>query len=151
MMTELPETRQSLLLRVGDPADAEAWREFAAIYRPAVYRLARRRGLQDADAEDLSQRVLVAISQKIAEWRPTSPRGAFRAWVSVIARNLALNALTRTRVDTAKGGTSVVDRLARQPAREEQGGEQTGSDFDDEYRRAVFRLAADQICGEFQE
>src|SRR5579872_2740976 len=125
MMTELPDTRESLLLRVGDPANAEAWREFAAIYRPAVYRMARRRGLQDADAEDLSQRVLVAISQKIAEWRPTSPQGAFRAWVSVIARNLAINALTRTRIDSAKGGTSVVDRLTQQPGRDEPDNELT--------------------------
>src|SRR6266853_60663 len=80
MMTELPDTRESLLLRVCDPANAEAWREFAAIYRPAVYRLARRRGLQDADAEDLAQRVLVVVSRKIADWRPTSPRGAWRGW-----------------------------------------------------------------------
>ena len=150
-MTELPETRESLLLRVGDPANAEAWREFAAIYRPAVYRLARRRGLQDADAEDLSQRVLVAISQKIADWRPTSPQGAFRAWVTVIARNLALNALTRTRIDSAKGGTSVIERLARQPAQEGSGGELTAREFNDEYRRALFRRMSDQICGEFQE
>ncbi len=155
-MTELPDTRESLLLRVGDPANAEAWREFAAIYRPAVYRMARRRGLQDADAEDLSQRVLVAISQKIADWRPTSPHGAFRAWVSVIARNLALNALTRARLDTAKGGTSVVERLARQPDREESVREQrgedvTGREFNDECRRAVFRLVSEQIRGEFQE
>jgi len=150
-MTELPDTRESLLMRVGDPANAEAWREFAAIYRPAVYRLARRRGLQDADAEDLSQRVLVAISQKIAKWRPTSPRGAFRAWVTIIARNLAINALTRTRIDSAKGGTSVVDRLARQPARDEPDNALTGGEFDEEYRRAVFRLASDQIRGEFQE
>jgi RNA polymerase sigma-70 factor (ECF subfamily) len=151
MMTELPDTRESLLLRVSDPSNAEAWREFAAIYRPAVYRMARRRGLQDADAEDLSQRVLVAISQKIAEWRPTSPQGAFRAWVSVIARNLALNALTRTRVDSGKGGTSVIERLARQPAREEGGREQSDNEFDDEYRRALFRRASEQIRGEFQE
>ena len=150
-MTEVPDTRESLLLRVSDPANAEAWREFAAIYRPAVYRLARRRGLQDADAEDLSQRVLVVISQKIAEWRATSPQGAFRAWVAVVARNLALNALTRTRFDEAKGGTSVVDRLTQQPARDDWGGEQTGDQFDNEYRRALFRLAADQIRSEFQE
>ncbi|HJN10352.1 MAG: hypothetical protein QGG09_11400 [Pirellulaceae bacterium] len=53
-MAQLPETRNSLLLKVRDPADADAWIEFAAIYRPVIYRLARRRGLQDADAEDLA-------------------------------------------------------------------------------------------------
>ncbi len=143
-MTELPDTRESLLLRVGDPANAEAWREFSAVYRPAIYRLARRRGLQDCDADDLAQRVLVAISGKIAEWRPTSPRGAFRAWLAVIARNLIVNALTRRPPDTAKGGSSVIVRLERQPAA-------AVPEFDEEYRRALFRLAAEQVRPEFQE
>src|SRR5262245_18265134 len=105
-MTELPETRDSLLVRVADPADAGAWRELAAIYRPAVYRLARRRGLQDADADDLAQRVLVAISRKIGEWRPAAPRGSFRAWLAVVARNLAINALARGRRGAGAGGAS---------------------------------------------
>jgi RNA polymerase sigma-70 factor (ECF subfamily) len=41
-MAQLPETRNSLLLKVRNPEDADAWSEFAAIYRPAIYRLARR-------------------------------------------------------------------------------------------------------------
>jgi RNA polymerase sigma-70 factor (ECF subfamily) len=145
-MTELPDTRESLLLRVGDPANAEAWREFVAIYRPAIYRLARRRGLQDCDADDLAQRVLITISGKITDWRPTSSHGAFRAWLSVIARNLIVNALTRRQPDLGKGGSSVIERLQQQPA-----GEDAAPEFDDEQRRAIFRLASEQVRQEFQE
>ena len=145
-MTELPDTRESLLLRVGDPANADAWREFAAIYRPAVYRLARRRGLQDSDADDLVQRVLLAVWEKIAEWRPTSPHGAFRAWLSVIARNLIVNALSRRRPDSGKGGSSVVALLQQQPA-----GEDVAQELDEEYRRAIFRQASEQVRPEFHE
>lgn len=60
-MTEIPETRHSLLVRVRDPRDHEAWDQFARIYRPVAYRLARAHGLQDADAEELAQSVLMAI------------------------------------------------------------------------------------------
>ncbi|MSR60151.1 MAG: sigma-70 family RNA polymerase sigma factor [Planctomycetaceae bacterium] len=145
-MTEIPDTRESLLMRIGDPADVEAWQEFAEIYRPAAYRMARRRGLQDADADDLAQRVLVAISEKIAQWRPTSPSGSFRAWLSVVARNLIVNAITRRRPDFAKGGSSVIERLGNHPERDT-----TQVEFDEEYRRALFRLASEQIQHEFQE
>src|SRR6185295_10812450 len=112
-----------------DRADVEAWREFAAIYRPAAYRLARRRGMQDADAEDLAQRVLVTISEKIATWRPTSPKGSFRAWLSVVARNQIVNAVTRRRPDSATGGSGVVERLNNHPATEE-----LNDEFEEEYR-----------------
>ena len=47
-----PETRASLLARLNDPISDEAWREFAAIYRPLIIRVAVARGLQHADAED---------------------------------------------------------------------------------------------------
>jgi RNA polymerase sigma factor (sigma-70 family) len=147
-MPELPDTRDSLLLKVGEPANAEAWQEFTAIYRPAVYRLARKRGLQDADAEDLAQRVLVVVSQKIAEWRPASPQGAFRGWLITIARNAIINALTRGARNSAVGGSSMLARLDRQPDRN---GEFEGADIDEEVRRGLFRQAAEQIRPEFQE
>ena len=47
-----PTTRPSLLVRIRDARDAEAWREFVRLYSPLVYRFARRKGLQDADAAD---------------------------------------------------------------------------------------------------
>ncbi len=60
-MAELPETRESLLLKLRDPADAAAWERFVSVYRPAVYRFARRCGLQHADADDLAQQVVAAV------------------------------------------------------------------------------------------
>ena len=57
-MSESPGTRASLLVRIRDPEDKDAWRQFVAIYAPLIHGLARRRGLQDADASDLTQEVL---------------------------------------------------------------------------------------------
>ena len=67
-MSHSPETRASLLLRLADRADEAAWQEFAKIYTPVVYRLALRRGLQHADAEDLSQQVLASVAKAIDRW-----------------------------------------------------------------------------------
>ncbi len=66
-MSQVPETRDSLLLRLADAADHEAWCQFTAIYRPLIYRVARRRGLQDADAQDLAQQVLLSVAGAIDE------------------------------------------------------------------------------------
>ena len=65
-MHTTPETRPSLLLRLRNPQDEQAWREFLELYEPLIERLARRRGLQHADARELVQEVLVAVEFPIA-------------------------------------------------------------------------------------
>jgi RNA polymerase sigma-70 factor (ECF subfamily) len=60
-----PETRESLLASLNSPVADEGWREFAAIYRPLIFRVAVAKGLQHADAEDLSQEVEEKGSQAI--------------------------------------------------------------------------------------
>src|SRR5262245_41353929 len=56
-MAEASCTRASLLVRIRDPHDHEAWRQFVAIYAPLIHGFARSRGVQDADAADLTQEV----------------------------------------------------------------------------------------------
>ena len=70
-MSEFPDTRESLLLQVRDPENREAWDQFAQIYRPIIFRTALARGLQDADAHDLAQKVLIAVASAIG--RSLSP------------------------------------------------------------------------------
>ena len=62
-MAEPPLTRITLLARIRDGRDGDAWQEFVQIYGPVVYRFARNRGLQDADAADLMQDVLRSVAR----------------------------------------------------------------------------------------
>lgn len=144
-MDELPLTRDSLILRLRDPADAVAWREFVALYEPLVYNLACRKGLQDADARDLCQEVLLTVARAVHRWEPDPIRGTFRGWLFRITRNLLVNFLTRQHEPRGSGATSVQELLEAQPSADPT----ATALFEAEYRRRVFQWAADEIQGEF--
>ncbi|HEY1380012.1 MAG TPA: sigma-70 family RNA polymerase sigma factor [Gemmataceae bacterium] len=143
-MSDYPETRASLILRLKNDADQAAWGEFVEIYWPIVYRLARRKGLQDADAEDLAQQVLASVAAAVHRWDPDRAPARFRTWLHRIARNRIINALTRRKPDRAAGGDSAEQTLADQAA-----GGPDSELLRDEHRREVLHWAARQIRGEF--
>src|SRR5689334_632321 len=90
-MAEIPTTRASLLLRLRDPEDEAAWREFVELYAALVYNYARKQGLQDADAADLTQEVLRAVAGAVGRLDYDPRRGAFRNWLFTIVRNKLAN------------------------------------------------------------
>jgi RNA polymerase sigma factor (sigma-70 family) len=144
-MTESPETRLSLIVRLKDRGDQEAWSEFLEIYRPLVYRLAIAKGLQDADAEDVTQQVFASLAQAVERWQPDADRARFRTWLTTVARNATLNALTRRVPDRASGETAERALLA----------EYVGPAADSqlmlaESRREIFQWAARRVRGEFE-
>lgn len=145
-MPEFPETNHSLIARVKDLGDGASWVEFLGIYQPVVYRMARRRQLQDADAQDVMQQVFLSISRSIEGWEPGDGQPPFRAWLTTIARNAITKALARRPRDRATGTTSAADLLENQPA-----AEATASEIMAEARREIIRWATEQIRSEFSE
>lgn len=147
-MIDSPATRQSLLVRLKDPRDTQAWTEFVAIYAPLVDRLARARGLQEADAADLAQEVFRAVAGAIGRYDPDPARGSFRGWLFRIARNLIINLLAARRArPQASGDSDVRELLDQVPAPD---GAETIL-FEAEYRRRLFHWAAEQVRGEFRD
>lgn len=144
-MSPAPETRPSLLLRLADRADQVAWNEFAMIYAPVIHRLALRRGLQHADADDLTQQVLTAVAKAIDRWQVDPARGSFRTWLHTIARNLIINALTRAAPDRATGHAATQLHLHTIPAPDGP----TSDQLRLELRREIFRWAASRVRSEF--
>src|SRR5262245_39123294 len=82
-----PPTSPSLLVRLRDRRDRTAWAEFVDLYAPVVFGFARKQGLQEADAADLTQDVLRSVVGAITRFEYSPARGGFRAWLFHIAKN----------------------------------------------------------------
>lgn len=150
-MNSLPQTRQSLLLQLRDRSH-DAWQEFLEIYELAIYRSCRRRGLQDADASDVTQEVLTAVDHRVDSWNAdgeqNSSQGSFRGWLFRVARNIAVDRLIeRSRRAAASGDTRMTEILNQVPASTADEEEA----FRTEYRRALMTWAADQVRPRFSE
>jgi RNA polymerase sigma-70 factor (ECF subfamily) len=143
-----PETRETPIRRLPNAADVEAWDMFVEIYEPLLFRLARGRGMQAADAEDFVQEVLTAVAKSVDRWLANEDRGPFRAWLFRIASNLAVNFLTRPKHRRLASGDSETGRLLNeQPAPAGDSSEL----FLKEYRRELFHWAAERVCAQVSE
>jgi len=145
-MPGVPDTRASLILRLPRTEDAEAWREFVAIYEPFIHRFARRQGFQEVDARDLVQNVLLSVVNAVGRWQADPKRARFRTWLFTIARNQFLDQMAKKRRQPVRSGSSsVVDWLLQQPAPDDLA-EQLAL----EHRQTVFRFAAARVRRSFK-
>jgi len=147
-MSDTPATRLSLLVRLRDARDDRAWSQFVELYAPLVYGFARQHGLQDADAADLTQVVLQAVSGGIRRLDYDPHRGSFRGWLFTVVRNKLRNFLAAQKQPGRGSGDSDAQRRLQQlPARAD---DQTAW-WDQEYEQRVFSWAAEQVRGAFQD
>lgn len=143
-----PVTRASLLVRLRDPHDADAWGQFVALYAPVIYGFARKRGLQDADAADLMQEVFRSVAGAAGQLDYDRARGTFRGWLYTITRNKIFTFLeSQARRERGTGDSAAQKRLEEEASRDGEGNQ----DWDQEYERRAFTWAAEQVRGEFQE
>lgn len=145
-MAELPATRPSLLVRLRDVGDKDAWRQFVQIYAPVIYGYARQKGLQDADAADVTQDVLRAVTVATGRQVYDPARGSFRSWLFTIAHHKLCDFRTRQQSQfQGSGDTGAHQRLEEQPAKDEVDA------WEQEYRSRLFHWAAERIKGSINE
>jgi RNA polymerase sigma-70 factor (ECF subfamily) len=82
-----PLTSKSLILRIRDASDTDSWSQFDTLYSPIVRSYCRRRGVQEADVDDLVQEVMVSVSKAIRSFEYDASKGRFRGWFGTIVAN----------------------------------------------------------------
>jgi RNA polymerase sigma factor (sigma-70 family) len=94
-----------------DPADQAAWAEFVRRYGPLVYGWCRRWQLQEADAQDVTQDVLVKLAAKMRTFS-YDPARSFRAYLRTLARYAWCDFLEgRKQPGAGSGGSDVLKLL----------------------------------------
>jgi RNA polymerase sigma-70 factor (ECF subfamily) len=145
-MADAPNTRPSLLVRLRDARDADAWREFVELYGPIVYRFGRRHRLQDADAADLTQEVLRGVSAGLGKFNYDPRRGSFRGWLFTLAHHKLYDLLARRRrQEQGSGDSAALELLNDVPAPDSE------EVWNQEHDQQVFAWAAEQVRGQFTE
>ncbi len=140
-MSLWPLTSASLLLQLRDGDDQKVWEDFLKLYRPAVFRFARRMGLQDADADDATQRVLQSVADTFHRRPPDLQRGRFRSWMAQVTRNAALKLIERDHRQRGSGKSDVLNLLQEVPT-DDVTAEQT---WQHEERLMLYRSAAAEV------
>ncbi len=90
-------TRATLLLRLRDRGDETAWSQFHELYAPLLYAYARQRGLTQADAEEIRDQCLLAVSQKMESFEYSRTKGSFKNWLYCIANGKVIDFLRKRR------------------------------------------------------
>ena len=146
-MTSSPPTRASLLLGIRDPMNRVAWGQFVQIYAPLIHTYGLRRGLQDADAADLTQEVFRCVARSAPGFQYDPVLGSFRGWLFTVTRNeLRKMAARKAREVSGTGDTEIRQILEQQP--------DPGTDAEHwrrEYQWNLFHWAADKVRAEFRQ
>lgn len=148
MLEQSPHTRPSLLVRLRDNEDRQAWRFFAEAYAPSVHGFLRKQGMQEADALDVVQDVLVAVATDIRRFEHRGHPGSFRSWLFTIVRHRAADYWRREKRHARGSGESRVNQVLAEIEAEGNSGEQ---DWNNEFRQNLFHAAATQVRVDFQE
>jgi RNA polymerase sigma-70 factor (ECF subfamily) len=112
-------TFTSLLHRVQQPGDQAAWSAFVDRYGPRIYAWCRQWGLQESDAQDVTQDVLMQLLDKLRRFQ-YDPTYSFRAWLKTLAHHAWRDFLDRRgRAGLGSGDSEVWERLDEVTARED--------------------------------
>src|SRR5438105_1862302 len=118
--TTFPMTRVTLLTQLRqDPSDQAGWDEFVERYGRHIYRWCRQWNLQDADAEDVTQDILLKLTQKLRAFS-YDPSRSFRGWLKTVAHHAWRDFEDgRRRAQPAAGDLQVQEMMLTLEARED--------------------------------
>ena len=141
-----PETQLSLIVKIRDAGDEDAWSEFVQIYQPVVQRFVRRHSLQYADAVEITQEVLSRVAKSIESWDANHQKSTFRGWLYRITRNITIDFLRKKKIERQRMTSS--DAGLSQVA--DMGNNDQSQEFEREFEKQVFYWAAEKLKPSFK-
>lgn len=134
-------TSVSLLERLTQPDQSDAWRRFVDLYTPLIYYWARRVGQQPEDCADLVQEVLAVVVQRLPDFR-YDPQQSFRSWLRTVTINKWRENRRRRGIALAENGQSLLEGAVSAESEDEF--------WQVEYRQHLVGRALKLMQAEFQ-
>ena len=92
-------TRSSVIRAVADTENAAAWNRLFDLYAGFVYSIARRKGLNDADADDIVQMVFADLARNLPSFKYDREKGRFRPYLAALVKWRVIDRLKAVRRD----------------------------------------------------
>ena len=140
-----PSTRVTLLARLRQDGDAEAWKTFVNLYTPLVFRFCRRRGLQDADASDVTQQVLAIVHRTIGGFKYDRQKGRFRNWLGAVTSH----EITRNQRKQRRPGKGAGDGMGDDVSKLASAA--SDPEWVEEFNGYIFQKALTRIKSDFED
>ena len=96
-MTDILNTWVTLLMRLSNQHDDHAWSEFVDYYKKFIYLVIRGMNIQHADAEDITQDILIKLWNILPDFKYNKKKGSFRSWLGRITRNSVIDFIRRNK------------------------------------------------------
>jgi RNA polymerase sigma-70 factor (ECF subfamily) len=134
-------TRVSLLGRLRrDPTNQAYWAEFVQHYGSKIYAWCRRWDLQEADAQDVTQNVLLRLAEKMRDFS-YDPSKSFRGWLRTLAHHAWSDFVAgRQRPGLGSGDSGVAQMLHTVEARQD-----LLSRLEEEFDRELLEMAIGNV------
>ncbi|MCH2208805.1 MAG: RNA polymerase sigma factor [Lentisphaerales bacterium] len=91
-------TRISLLEKIKDRYDDDAWEDFVYYYQQYIYNMLRRMHMTDSEAEESCQKIIVKLWDKLPDFEYQKGIGKFRTWLCRIITNHVRNIVRHNKV-----------------------------------------------------
>ncbi|HEX3150638.1 MAG TPA: RNA polymerase sigma factor [Gemmataceae bacterium] len=143
----MADTSLSLLDRLQQRSDAEAWDRFVELYTPVLRAWLRRYdALAPADVDDIVQDVLIAVNKDLPGFQHSGRPGAFRSWLrTILVHRLQFFWRTRQRHPAAVGGSEFLDVVQQL----HDGATPTSQLWDSEHDRQLVRRLLELVETQF--
>jgi RNA polymerase sigma factor (sigma-70 family) len=151
MADHVDDTRVTLLHRLNkDPSDQISWNEFVRVYGPVIRGWCAHWGLQNSDAEDVTQNVLLRLTAKLPQFQYDASR-SFRGWLKTLTHHAWHDFVTETGYRNRGSGDSKVLEQLQSVAAKEDLAARVEATFDKELLEVALARAKERVAAKTWE
>ncbi len=133
-------TSVTLLGRIQDASDANAWGDFVECYAPRIFSWCRKYSLQESDAADVTQEVLIKLVTAMQTFRYDPSRGRFRGWLKTITVNVVRD-MSRRRANSESPRDSQLLEILE----DEQASNALSDSIEAAWQQEILKAAEDSV------